>query len=228
VTLGPRQRAGDDVVGARPSFRPRFEHSCATPRSIAVSRWQDAAMPLPAAADVTTLVIRTDFSDDAAWSAFRLALDAQDECPAATYVDDPRFAGATIEALVAEEAAAGDDDKACEVFLADAVALGDPAYPLLAVDLYAEPGRTFRVPIRWFPEISVNLSIANLDFADYADTAGPTGVFDGFGGSQDTDETDDMADTDDVVDVVDAVDADGSGGFGASGGFGQARRSAAG
>ncbi|WP_232792400.1 DUF6924 domain-containing protein [Actinacidiphila yeochonensis] len=139
-------------------------------------------MPLPAADDITTLVIRTDFSDDAAWAALQRALDDGQEFSAATYVDDRRFAGVTVEALVAEDAAAEDEDRTCEVCLADAVALGDPAFPLLAVDLYAEPGRTFRLPARWFPEISVNLSLANLDFSDYADTADPSGVFRGFGG----------------------------------------------
>nr|WP_236243269.1 hypothetical protein [Streptomyces sp. CC228A] len=55
----------------------------------------------------------------------------------------------------------------------------DPARPLLAVDLEEEPGRTFRVPARWFPEVSANLGIANLDFADVADSADGSGAFRG-------------------------------------------------
>ncbi len=56
----------------------------------------------------------------------------------------------------------------------------DDEHPLLAVDLYDEPGRTVRVPPRWYAEVSANLCIANLDFADFADTADETGTFRGF------------------------------------------------
>jgi hypothetical protein len=51
---------------------------------------------------------------------------------------------------------------------------------LLAVDLFDEPGRTFRVTPVWYREVSANLSIANIDFADYADAADSSGVFRGF------------------------------------------------
>ncbi|MFI0040625.1 DUF6924 domain-containing protein [Streptomyces mutabilis] len=57
----------------------------------------------------------------------------------------------------------------------------DPSSPLLAVDLYDEPGRTFRVPARWYPEVSANLSIANMDFADFADAVDGSGTFRGWG-----------------------------------------------
>ncbi|MFD6753531.1 DUF6924 domain-containing protein [Micromonospora gifhornensis] len=43
-----------------------------------------------------------------------------------------------------------------------------------------EPGRTFRVPPRWYAEVSANLSIANMDFADFADSVDASGAFQGF------------------------------------------------
>jgi hypothetical protein len=49
-----------------------------------------------------------------------------------------------------------------------------------AVDLYDEPGRTFRLPIRWFAEVSANLSIANMDFDEFADATDGSGTFRGF------------------------------------------------
>jgi hypothetical protein len=55
------------------------------------------------------------------------------------------------------------------VFVADVKTMTDDEHSLLAVDLYDEPGRTFRVPPRWFPDVSANLTIANMDFADYAE-----------------------------------------------------------
>ncbi|MFJ4850468.1 DUF6924 domain-containing protein [Streptomyces sp. NPDC088733] len=135
-------------------------------------------MPLPYPADLASLVLRTDFSDDSAWYALRRTIDAADET-AATYVDDPRYAGVSVQALVDEDAAADEDEKITYVFLADARTMTDPAHPLLAVDLYDEPGRSFRVPAEWYFEISANLSIANMDFADFADSTDDTGTFRG-------------------------------------------------
>jgi hypothetical protein len=140
-----------------------------------------AGMPLPAPEDLTSTVLRTDFSDDAAWAAVRAAIDAADEYSHATYVSDPRFTNVSIQALLDEEAATEEDDKLTYVFLADSTTMTDPSSPLLAVDLYDEPGRMFRVPARWYPEIAANLSIANMDFADFADAADGSGTFHGFG-----------------------------------------------
>ncbi|MGW4161910.1 DUF6924 domain-containing protein [Streptomyces sp. NPDC004788] len=51
-------------------------------------------MPLPQPDDLTSLVLRTDFADDARWDALRSALGALDEHPHATCVSETRFAGA--------------------------------------------------------------------------------------------------------------------------------------
>ncbi|WP_329275011.1 DUF6924 domain-containing protein [Streptomyces sp. NBC_00691] len=137
-------------------------------------------MPLPQPDDLTSLVLRTDFGSEGAWDAVRAALDAAGEYPHATYVSEPRFTDVGVQALVDEEAAADVDDQIVYVFLADAATMKDPGRPLLAVDLADEPGRTFRVPARWFPDVSTNLGIANLDFAEFADATDASGTFRGF------------------------------------------------
>ncbi|WP_133912359.1 DUF6924 domain-containing protein [Streptomyces sp. NBC_00582] len=140
-------------------------------------------MALPRPDDLTSLVLRTDFSDDAAWDALRAVFDGADGGPHATWVSDPRYDGAGIPALLEEDGAADEEEQLTHVFLADAKALADgPERFLLAVDLYDEPGRTVRVPPAWFPDLSANLSIANLDFADFADCADATGTFRGWDG----------------------------------------------
>ncbi|WP_250293547.1 DUF6924 domain-containing protein [Streptomyces atroolivaceus] len=141
-----------------------------------------AFVPLPKPDDLTSLILRTDFGDDGAWDAVRIALDAAGEYPHATYVSDVRFAAVNVQALLDEEAAAEEDDRIVDLFLADATTMEDPDHPLLAVDLWDEPGRTFRVPAQWFPDVSANLSIANMDFADFADAADGSGTFRGFDG----------------------------------------------
>ncbi|GGW75473.1 hypothetical protein GCM10010503_61430 [Streptomyces lucensis JCM 4490] len=138
-------------------------------------------MALPGEGEFS-LVLRADFRDDAAWRAVCAEIDAAEEYSTATFVSDPRFAGVTVQALLDEEAAAAEEDKVFHVFLADAVTMTDAEHRLLAVDLADEPGRTFRVPPRWFPDVSVNLGIANMDFAEYADEVDGTGTYRGFGG----------------------------------------------
>ncbi|MGW2254300.1 DUF6924 domain-containing protein [Kitasatospora sp. NPDC001660] len=134
-------------------------------------------MALPRPDDLTSLVLRTDFSSDAAWEVVRTTIDRSSEDRTATYVSDPAFSGVGLQALVAADAAADEDDKICHLFLADTITMTDEEHPLLAVDLYDEPGRTFRVPPRWYADVSANLSIANLDFADFADAVDASGTF---------------------------------------------------
>jgi nucleotide-binding universal stress UspA family protein len=135
---------------------------------------------LPAPDDLTSLVLRTDFSDDAAWDELRAVLRSEGAHRSATYVSDPAYAGATIEALVEADAAADEDDKLTYLFLADDIALNDDEHLLIAVDLAEEPGRTFRVQPGAFTDVSANLAIANMEFADFADAADDSGTFRGF------------------------------------------------
>ncbi|MEU4713106.1 hypothetical protein AB0F73_05510 [Micromonospora purpureochromogenes] len=125
--------------------------------------------------------MRTDFSDDAGWDVLKAAIDSRD-ATGATYVSDPMYAGITVQELVDMDAAASDDDKLTYLFLADAMTMTDDEHPLLAVDLYTEPGRTFRLPPRWYADVSANLTIANLDFDEFADVSDETGTFRGLGG----------------------------------------------
>lgn len=125
-------------------------------------------MPLPQPADLTSLVLRTDFSSDAAWEALKTSLGDD-----ATCVSDPAYADVDVAVLVEADA-----ESVCQLFLADAVAMAD--HRVLAVDLFDEPGRTFRVAPEWFAEVSANFSIANMDFADYAESVDESGTFRGW------------------------------------------------
>ncbi len=55
-------------------------------------------MPLPQPADLTSLVLRTDFSDEEAWEILQAEVNASAEYPCATYVSDPAYAGVSIQA----------------------------------------------------------------------------------------------------------------------------------
>jgi hypothetical protein len=134
---------------------------------------------LPSPDDLTSLVLRTDFSDDAAWDELRAVLRSEGAHRSATYVSDPAYAGVTIQTLVETDAAASEDDKLTYLFLADAVTMSNDEWLLLAVDLEGEPGRTFRVQPSAFTDVSANLAIANMDFADFADATDESGTFQG-------------------------------------------------
>ena len=127
------------------------------------------------------LVLRTDFADDEAWG--RLCTEIQR--PHGLFranvscVSNRVFEGATAEAIAAAES--GDDNlRRSYLFIVDRPALTEPDHPVLVLDLFAEPGRTFRVVPSELGSIENNLSLGNMDFRDFADACGSDGIFRGF------------------------------------------------
>lgn len=127
-----------------------------------------------------SLLLRTDFSDDAAWVSLCEAVQQLSEEGFKAFVDcvsDPAYDGLRVEQLVALSPKGGDRSFA---FMADRLTFTNPEQPVLVVDLYDEPGRTFRVIPREIWGVENNLSIANMDYYEFADNADPDGVFRGF------------------------------------------------
>ena len=124
------------------------------------------------------LVIRTDFSDDAAWHAVVAAIRQPVEGFFAyvEFVDDPAFKDLTVEQLVA----LGDDLSMSYAIVADTVTLSGAEHTLLVVSLLEEPGRVFRAIPSAIQSIENNLSITNMDFWEFADNVDADGVFRGF------------------------------------------------
>ena len=120
-------------------------------------------VPLPES-DLSPL-LRTDFTDDAAWSEVREEVDDG----WVTVVADPRFQGLPPERLL-EAVPVGRVYPVLVV--ADAVTFAHDDRALLVVDLVDEPGRAFRADPRAVRSIVGNLAIQNAYFGDYADSAG--------------------------------------------------------
>lgn len=134
--------------------------------------------PLPKSDN--SLLLRTDFSDDAAWKALCDAVQEPSEEGFQAYFDfisDPTYDGLTIEQLISLAPKGGDHSFVC---IADRIALTNPERPILVVDLYDEPGRTFRIIPREIWGVENNLSIANMDYREFADNCDSDGVFRGF------------------------------------------------
>jgi hypothetical protein len=132
--------------------------------------------PIPESEDA--LVVRTDFSDDDAWASVCRAL-RRPVGPFQAYVaflDDPAYQGASAAEIVA---AVPEDSDHTFLFVVDGVTIVDPEHPVLRIDLWDEPGRTFRVIPGEMWAVENNLSLANMDFAEFADAVDEDGVFRG-------------------------------------------------
>ncbi|WP_164540310.1 DUF6924 domain-containing protein [Streptomyces abyssomicinicus] len=142
------------------------------------------ALPAPTGLDpYATLVVRTGHHDAAAWRAvvaeLRATADAPGGEPAVLLLDDPVWADATVEEVVA--ALRGDEDRGV-VFLADADTLRGPSHPLLAATLvtrqeceddeeyaaHVEFGAAFRVTPAMSHDVHANVALGNLGFEEFA------------------------------------------------------------
>ncbi|MCW2918443.1 MAG: hypothetical protein JWN52_6511, partial [Actinomycetia bacterium] len=122
-------------------------------------------------------VVRTDFSDPAAWEAIRVTIETPNEDGFAAYaefLDDPAHTGATVDELLAL------DPPGDLLAVVDHDTVASPEMPLLVVDLHEERGRRFRMVATEFWGIENNLSIANMFFSEFADSVDDDGVFRGF------------------------------------------------
>lgn len=129
-------------------------------------------------ADAGSLLVRTDFSDDAAWET--LVADATKPYGPDGFmayfvpVDDRAFEG-----MSAEELSTHDGD-AYFVFAADGESMGGPERTLLVVDRLHDRGRSFRVVLPHAHGVENNLSLFNMDFFEFANAVDADGVFRGF------------------------------------------------
>lgn len=127
-----------------------------------------------------TILLRTEFSDDAKWSQLCTAaqepsegdeFQAEIEC-----ISDKQYANATIEQIV--EAASKSPHSI--ILVADGEAINHSERPILCIDLDEEPGRHFRVVPNVLWSVENNLSIANMDFFEFAESTDKDGIFRGF------------------------------------------------
>jgi uncharacterized protein DUF6924 len=123
-------------------------------------------------------VLRTDFSDQAAWDAIReeILKPVDGFYANVDFIDDPDFAGVSNEALM--DLIPG-TMRHSFIVVADTEAMKGE-HLVLVVDLLRQQGREFRAEPSQIQGIENNLSIANMDFAEFAENCDPEGVFRGF------------------------------------------------
>jgi uncharacterized protein DUF6924 len=123
-------------------------------------------------------VLRTDFSDQAAWDAIRkeVMLPVDGFYANVDFIDDPEFADISKDEMMGVISATM---RHSFIVVADKGSMHDE-HLLLVVDLRRERGREFRAEPSQIQGIENNLSISNMDFAEFAENCDPEGVFRGF------------------------------------------------
>lgn len=127
------------------------------------------------------MLIRTDFSDQTAWDKLIAVARGPDDIFRFNMevVDDRANSGMTVEQLME---ALPEDYQHSFIVVADGVAISQPDYPLLVVDLLEERGRQFRAVAAQVASIDNNLSIANMGFEEFAALVDESGVYRGIPG----------------------------------------------
>jgi hypothetical protein len=127
----------------------------------------------------SALVLRTDFSDSAKWDAVCSAIQAQHgEFRAYVHIMSDRvYDGIALSQLVplATESAGR-----TFMFVVDGTTITHQEHPVAVLDLWHQPGRTFRVIPSQMWSVENNLSISNMDFFEFADAVDDDGIFRGF------------------------------------------------
>jgi hypothetical protein len=132
--------------------------------------------PIPETEDA--LVLRTDFSNSAAWESICAAIrqPVGEFQPYVEFLSDPEYDGAGVEQILS---GIPEDYNHTFLFIVDHLALTHPEQPVLVLDLDFERGRSFRVVPSQMWAIENNLSIANMDFEEFAEAADADGIFRG-------------------------------------------------
>ena len=127
------------------------------------------------------LVVRTDFSNQAAWEKicgtirkpvgiFRFRANVE-------FLDNQEYAGITKDQLLE---LIPKNYNHTFIILADQTTISHPEHPLLVIDLYDGSGYEFRAIPSQIQGIENNLSIANMDLKEFTDSVDEDGVFRGF------------------------------------------------
>jgi Domain of unknown function (DUF6924) len=127
------------------------------------------------------LVLRTDFSDQAAWekicAIIREPVSDLQFLANVEFVNDMEYAGITKNQLLE---LISNNYNHTFIIVVDQTTISHPEHPLLIIDLYERSGRDFRALPSQIQGIENNLSIANMDFEEFAEAVDEDGVFRGF------------------------------------------------
>ena len=127
------------------------------------------------------LVLRTDFSDQAAWEGICAAIQKSVGIfrfrANVEFLDEPQYINITKDQLLNLIPRNYNHNF---IIVVDETAISQPDHPLLIIDLYERSGNEFRAIPSQIQAIENNLSIANMDFEEFAESVDDNGIFRGF------------------------------------------------
>lgn len=126
-------------------------------------------------------VLRTDFSNQAAWETIRAEISKPVGIfrfrANVSFIDDIEYANISKDQILG---LIPPDYSHSFIVVVDQIAISPPEHPLLIIDLFELSGNTFRAIPSSIQGIENNLSIGNMDFEEFAQHADQNGVFRGF------------------------------------------------
>ncbi|HEX4795530.1 MAG TPA: hypothetical protein VH370_17190 [Humisphaera sp.] len=124
------------------------------------------------------MVLRTDFSDDAAWEVVCQEIE-EPVGEFRAYVDF--LSDKSLKDLKPNEllSMVPKNYRHTFIFVVDQFTLSHPEHPILVIDLHDNPGDEFRVIPSEMWGIENNLSTANMSFEEFADEVNDDGIFRG-------------------------------------------------
>jgi hypothetical protein len=126
-----------------------------------------------------TFVLRTDYSNDAAWESLKARLCGSSHnglAPDLDFISNHAFADLSVESV---RSSLPDNSDHSYCFIADRTSLVEKDNPVLAVDLSRKTPKTFRVAASALGEVEDNLSIGNMSFSEFAKAVAADGMYRG-------------------------------------------------
>jgi hypothetical protein len=127
----------------------------------------------------SSLLVRVDFSDDAAWAKLLDHVERENKHgfrPYVELIDDAEFSGA--EWFAVKAAVPENDDGVALLFVADLVTLSTKDHPVLVIDLFSDSA-PFRCETDSLWGVENNLNIGNMGWEEFAEHLGDDGVYRG-------------------------------------------------
>jgi hypothetical protein len=122
-------------------------------------------------------LLRTDYADEIKWKLLIGAIrDVNAFQSRVEIIIHDKLASATPEELIP---LVRDRTNYTHIFVADSLSMNHPEKPILVVDVFAAPGRSFRVIASKLLDVHDNLSVANLDFDDYLEIVDKENIYRG-------------------------------------------------
>jgi hypothetical protein len=133
--------------------------------------------PIPNTDD--PVVLRADFTDQAAWEAICTAIREPQEYFVfqMEFLNDTDYSGITKDQLLA---LIPKNYNHFIIMVVDQTAISQADHPILVVEVFEGSGNEFRAIPSEIQGIENNLSIGNMSFYEFADQVGEDGVFRGF------------------------------------------------